>query len=291
MKTSLQHSRIETGIRRAYGDWAQPASRGGFTLIELMTVMVIIVILTTLLCSVMVKVKQRANEIKCTNNLKQVITSTIIYLDDNKDIPPPNIVHLYRKGYIPMSAVMDCPNDRFGNWGEMVSSGKPVEYMASLPPGFSASVADTSSRNEYAALPAYPDYSYLQAFHMRRRTWDALMLNGRPGAGVFACQLHGIRQTNVDQPTIYAYSGRLLRGNISGDIVRRQLFWNEDDRARIAPGRAFLEADLTAAQIDQTLWRFFSDGPIPSHSMLPRKTDSGFFTNLQGQGSNFFGSF
>ncbi len=246
-------------------------STRGFTLIELMTVIAIIGVLSTLLISVVVKVKQRADEVKCTSNLKQIATSTFIYLEEQGD-PPASLVHMYNTDYITQSRILDCPSDRTGNWGELVSAGNPGTALASLPPISLLPSDDTALLKVAGPRREYPDFSYLQAFHMRRRSWDALMLHGRRNAGVVACQLHGIREPSAREPSIYAYSGRVLRANINGEVVRKQLFWNEDDRSRLSPGMAFLEANLSAAEIDRTLWRFFSDSPVPAHSMMPRRT-------------------
>lgn len=247
--------------------------RAGFTLVELMTVIVLIAIMSTLLLSALMNVKKRAHVAKCSSNLRQISMAVRMYLDDESKAPR-GLVHLNRSGYLPMPGVLTCPSDKIGNWGELISEGPTLTTLIGAdalpePPGMEGAA---SKHDSYYTPPKPVPFSYLHPFHLRPRTWDALMEYGRKDAGVVACQLHGVRQDSHADPSVYAFSGLVLRGNASGSVVSRQLFWNQDDKARIQPGNAFLEANLTPAAIDQSLWKFFSDSPVPTPSMAPRKT-------------------
>lgn len=64
-------------------------TKRGFTLIELLVVIAIIAILAAILMPVLSNAKAKAQETFCTNNQKQLMLATTLYMNDNKGVVLP----------------------------------------------------------------------------------------------------------------------------------------------------------------------------------------------------------
>ena len=132
---------------------------------------------------------------------------------DDFDGKRPAIGDLVTNKYLPSPQSLLCPEDKTGNWGQLVQTGSSV--LISWPAtGIGLVTNNVGSVN----------YSYL----LQPLTWDdaewLILKNNGSQAGVAACQLHGLGNQNT--PDVRNYSGLLLRAQLDGSVIRRQFFWS-----------------------------------------------------------------
>ena len=94
----------------------------GFTLIEILVVLAIIMLLTALLFPVFGRARENARRTSCMSNLKQIANAAHIYLQDNdRRYPPFPTIDDGEKGWawdlqaiLKNEAVFQCPSEEFG---------------------------------------------------------------------------------------------------------------------------------------------------------------------------------
>ncbi len=89
------------------GDWRRRGCTRGFTLIELLVVIAIIAILAAMLLPALAKAREKARQITCTNNGKQLMLAVLMYADDNLEYVVPDGNYWVLSGVYPTADFWD----------------------------------------------------------------------------------------------------------------------------------------------------------------------------------------
>lgn len=204
--------------RRCASPFPLARSRGqaGFTLVELLTVITIIAILATLLMTTLSSVKRKAREAVCTSNLHQIGIALNLYIEEHGKRPP-DLQTLALTKFLGDARVLICPADKAG--GKLNSPVTAQESVVARSPTASNAA---ELRTSYQHPLGWPD-----------EQWTRL-LQTPSGAGVAVCFYHDIRSANasanasaIDNQLNGQTEAMILRGNLDGTVVRRQVFGTE----------------------------------------------------------------
>lgn len=115
-----------------------PGKARAFTLIELLVVVAIIGILASLLMPSLARAKQKANGIKCINNVRQLSLSATMYTGDfdgeyPRRLQMTNAWMVALQPYYKDEKILKCPSDRFLEWRSYLINGWNDYWQAKLP--------------------------------------------------------------------------------------------------------------------------------------------------------------
>ena len=109
------------------------------------------------------------------------------------------------------------------------------------------------------------EYSYLHPMPWSDSDWNLLERSGN-SAGLLVCQLHGLGRQSPEAPSVRDFEGLVLRGQLDGAVVRRQMYWDDPGEPSLAAGAGanfasspqFASTRFGAGRLP---WRLFVDLP------------------------------
>jgi prepilin-type N-terminal cleavage/methylation domain-containing protein len=208
----------------------------GFTSVEILIVLAILVILAACCLSAFSGVREMGRQSVCTSNLRQIGVSYTLYTHDFERRPPQ--LETLNASYLKSPHLLLCPSDPWlhiaGDAGTNARQNKDAN--ASQCPAL------LHPLTYYYSGTTCDDKSPVDA----ESYWDALNKGMGSSTGIAACRDHGTRQNNWEASRVQgsAYEGKVLRLQLDGAVVTRQysLIGSGNDR--------YLDA-----------WSLFSDKP------------------------------
>jgi hypothetical protein len=238
-------------------------------MVELLTVIAIIAVLATLLLTALANGKKKSHRLVCTSNLRQISLALNMYLDDYPKRPP-GYESLISGKYLAAKAVLLCPEDKTGNWGGIVGDGLGPGQSLLYTEGDEPNARKSLSAQEVEPVP----YSYLHPLPWEDWAWNVLLELGS-GAGISACQLHGLGKPDPAAPSIYDYEGLVLRARRDGAVIKKRVYWgprtiHDTSPSATSPDAASptfraSQSPVTTFAAQDYPWQFFVD-EIPGSS-------------------------
>lgn len=232
-----------------------------FTLMELLVVIAIIAVLIGLLLPAVQKVRESANRIKCSNNLKQLILAVHNYASTNQERLPP------------LTGVFINPNPSW-QYGSNQFWLLPYLEQENLYRQWMAGPQD-----QYGFNPPFATYSYYQTEPILYCPSDPTISNGRNGHGLSAgsygvnYQVYGTTSYQGSYPGPYYILSPFRIGNVPDDTSntiayaeRSATYPNGEDTSWSFP------FDLPWGYSDAAVFAYWSSAS-PQFSVSPSQED------------------
>ena len=129
-----------------------PARPRGFTLIELLVVIAIIAILAAILFPVFARAREKARQVTCLSNHRQMGVSFLMYTSDHDEVFPPTYNWKTRlQPYIRTTEINRCPSRKELPWyyGQGYNIGVPAAmgaFVAGVPEMSEAQIVNPSQK-------------------------------------------------------------------------------------------------------------------------------------------------
>jgi prepilin-type N-terminal cleavage/methylation domain-containing protein len=204
--------------------------QGGFTLVEVLVVIVVIAILAATLFAVFPQVRAASQASASTSNLRQLGTSIALYREDHGDLPRNGVNGLIESGLLTDRRIL-------------LSAGDPY------PQGFANRNAEClSGLYPIAPVPSSVEVSFASE-DSEAKTWFELVSEKEPDAALAVVRVHGDRQLASSCLTVpMEYQGRLLQLKADNSVQQK----------------TFIDVSISGDR--QLCWpAMFADGPITDY--------------------------